>query len=286
MTRTTRSLLRTGATAGIALALVLPAAGTATAAPATSVATATATTASATKVSATVRHEARVQLRREIAAAHRAHKRAVAQARRAFHRDPVVILAKKQRRDVVGSSTDPALILAANAAYKSSVSAAAETRAAAIDAARTTRFAAVDAAWATYDLVVNPANAIARNAFRAAMRSANYELRTDVAAAHKAFRTAVAPAHATLRAAINTAIATFEASDRGPDDVAAFSASLAAARAAFGADPVVVAARAARRAAIADAWSDYRASRKAARIAFHDATGHWPHRTRIVVPRF
>ena len=63
--------------------------------------------------------------------------RAVAQARRAFDRDPNVILAKKQRRDVVGSSTDPALILAANAAYKASVTGAAETRKAAIDAART-----------------------------------------------------------------------------------------------------------------------------------------------------
>jgi hypothetical protein len=48
----------------------------------------------------------------------------------------------------------------------------------------------------------------------------------------------------------------------------------------------VTAARTARRAAISDAWADYKASRRAARVAFHKATGTWPHRTKIVLPRF
>jgi hypothetical protein len=287
MTRSTHSLLRAGIVGGVALALMVPATGAATAAP---VAPASATASVGVSISASVstatKHQARVQLRRDLAAAHRAHKRAVAKARRAFARDPQVILARKQRRDVVGSSTDPALILAANAAYRASVSSAAETRAAAIDDARTTRFAAVDAAWAAYDLAVHPANALARNAYRAAMRSARYELRTDIVAAHRAFRTTTAPAHAQLRASINAAIAVFEASDRTPADVAAFSAAVSAARTAFGTDPVVVAARAARHAALVDAWQDFKASRRAAARAFHDATGHWPHRHKLVRVRF
>jgi len=275
----TRSLRRAGIGAGLALALILPNAAVATAAP---VATASATSTAA--VSASTRHAAVVALRAALTKAAHDYQAAVTAARTAFNQDPTVVLARSQRLAVISTSTDPVLILAANQAYAASVSGAVETRTAAFDTARTLRFAAVDAAWAAYDLVVNPANALARNAYRAAMRSANYELRTHVAAAHKAFRTSTAAAHAQLRASINSAIATYEASGRTPADLTAFVAALKAGRTAFATDPAVVAARAARHTALRNAWTRYAADVRAARIAFHKATGHWPHSTRVVIP--
>lgn len=280
MTSTTRSIRRAGVGAGLALALLLPA-GVVAASPA-SAATATATTAT---VSATTIAQARATLLRSIAAADRAYRAAVAAANRHFYSNPVVVLARAQRTSIVGTSTDPAAILAANQAYLTSVSEALETRAGAIDDARTTRFAAVDAAWAAYDLVVHPANALARNAYRAAIRSANYELRTHVSAAHRAYRRAVAADHATMRASVNAAVAAYEASGKTADDLAAFTAAVAAARSAFAADPTVVAARAVRHTAVKSAWLTYAKSVRAARVAFHNATGRWPHATRIVLPR-
>jgi len=275
----TRTLRRAGIGAGLALALALPATGVAEAAPASS-----GRTVAVASVSPATRHAALVTLRAALAAAVQAQAASVAAARLAFDQDPDVVLAKSQRLSVVNSSTDPALILAANHSYADSVSGAAETRAAAIDAARTTRFAAADAAYAAYDLVVNPPNALARNAFRAAMRSANYELRTHVAAAHRAFRTGTAAAHAQQRGAVNAAIATYVASGRTPADLATFVAAVDAARAAFGADPAVIAARTARHASLVTAWTRYAADVKAARRAFHRATGHWPHATPVVIP--
>lgn len=272
----TRSLRRAGIGAGLALALVIPTTGVANAAPASS--------SHATVVSPTVKQAALVALRAALAKAAADQRAAVAAARLAFDTDGVVVLAKSQRLAIINSSTDAAVILAANVAYADAVSGPAATRAGAIDNARTARFAAVDAAYAAYDLIVNPANAIARNALRAAMRSANYELRTHVVAAHKAFRMSTASAHATQRAAINTAIAVFTASGRTPADLAVFNHSIAAARKAFAATPAVVAARAARHTAVHTAWVRYALDVRAARIAFHKATGHWPHVQRIVPP--
>ncbi len=276
MIASTRFLRRAGIGAGLVLALALPATG---------VANATTVSSTTAHVSATTRHDAVVTLKKSLAKAALDYNKAVAGAQRAFSQDPTVILAKSQRATIVGTSTDPALILAANQAYAGSVAGAAQTRAASIDASRTARFAAVDAAWATYDLVVNPANAIARNAFRAAMRSANYELRTHVSAAHGVFRHSTAAAHAQLRASINGAIATYQASGKTPADLTTFSAAIATARAAFQHDAAVVAARTARHTAIHASWVSYGKAVRAARVAFHNATGHWPHATRIVLPK-
>ena len=272
----TRSLRRAGIGAGLALALVIPTTGVANAAPASS--------SHATVVSPTVKHDALVALRAALAKAAADQRVAVAAARLAFDSDPSVVLAKSQRLAVINSSTDPAVILAANAAYADAVSGPAATRAAAFDNARTARFAAVDAAYAAYDLIVNPANAIARNALRAAMRSATYELRTHTAAAHKAFRVSTASAHATQRAAINTAIAVYTASGRTHADLVAFNKAIAAARKAFTTTPAVVTAKATRHTAIHTAWVRYAHDVRAARIAFHKATGHWPHGQRVVPP--
>ena len=273
----THSLRRAGVGAALALALAVPATGVANATPAHS--------SHATTVSASTKHQAQVTLKKAIAKAVADYRKAVRSAITAFNQDPNVVLAKANRAAIVGTSLDPAGILAAGQAYAGSVAGAIDTRNAAFDAARTARFAAVDAAWAAYDLVVNPANAIARNAYRAAMRSANYELRTHVNAAHRTFRTATAAAHAQLRASINLAVATYNASGKTPADLDAFKASLAAARAVFGHDAAVVAAKAARHTAIHHAWVTYAASVRAARVAFHSATGHWPHATRIILPR-
>ena len=95
-------------------------------------------------------------------------------------------------------------------------------------------------------------------------------------------REVVRSPHAQLRASINLAVATYNASGRTPADLDAFKASLAAARSVFAHDAAVVAARAARHTAIHNAWVTYAASVRAARVAFHSATGHWPHATRIV----
>ena len=273
----TRSLRRAGIGAALALALAVPATGVANATPVHSSHTAS--------VSASTKHHARVVLKAAVAKAVADYRKAVRAANVAFNQDPNVILARANRAAVIGTSTDPGVILAANVAYYSAVAGAAETRAGAFDAARTSRFAAVDAAWAAYDLVVNPANAIARNAFRAAMRSANYELRTHVAAAHRTFRHSTAAAHAQLRASVNQAIATYNGSAKTPADLDVFKASLTTARTTFAHDSAVVAARAVRHTAIHNAWVTYAASVRAARVAFHSATGHWPHATRIVLPR-
>jgi hypothetical protein len=273
----TRSLRRAGIGAALALALAVPATGVASATPVHS--------SHATTVSASTKHQAQVTLKKAIAKAVVTYRKAVRTAIVAFNHDPNVILAKANRAAIVGTSTDPGVILAANQAYAGAVSGAVDTRNAAFDSARTARFAAVDAAWAAYDLVVDPANAIARNAYRAAMRSANYELRTHVNAAHRAFRSSTAAAHAQLRASINQAVATYNASGKTPADLVAFKASLASARTVFAHNSAVVAARAARHTAIHNAWVTYAASVRAARVAFHSATGHWPHATRIVLPR-
>jgi len=272
----TRSLRRAGIGAGLALALVIPTTGVANAAPASS--------SHATVVSSTVKHDALVALRASLAKAAADQRAADAAARAAFNADPSVVAAKSARLAVINTSTDAAVILAANAAYADAVSGPAETRAAAFDTARTNRFAAVDAAYAAYDLIVNPANAIARNALRAAMRSANYELRTHVAAAHKAFRVSTAPAHAAQRAAINSAIAVYTASGRTPADLATFNHSIAAARKAYATTPAVVTAKSVRHTAVHTAWVNYGKDVRAARVAFHKATGHWPHVQRIVLP--
>ena len=275
----TRTLRRAGIGAGLALALVVPATGVATAAPIGPV-----HTVAVASVSPATRDAARATLRAALAAAAKEQAAAVAAARLAFDQDPDVVLAKSQRLSVVNSATNPALILAANHAYGLAVSGAAETRDAAIDAARTTRFAGVDAAYAAYDLVVNPPNALARNAFRAAMRSANYELRTHVTAAHRAFRMSTAAAHAQQRASVNVAIAAYVASGRSAADLAALVAAVDAARAAFVADPAVGTARMTRHTALVSAWTSYAAEVRAARRAFHQATGHWPHTTPVVIP--
>jgi hypothetical protein len=271
----TRSFVRAGIGAGLTLALVVPATGVANAA------TAASPHAAAATVSSTTKHDALVALRAAIAKADADHKAAVTAAQAAFLADPVVVAAKAQRLSIVTTATDPALILAANQAYADSVSGAAETRAAAIDSARTARFAAIDAAYAAYDLIVNPPNAIARNAYRAAMRSANYELRTHVNAAHKTFRVSTAPAHAQLRASINAAIAQYKVDG----NVKALTAALTAAHSAFAKDAVVVTARHTRAVAVHNAWTSYAADVRAARVAFHKATGHWPHGQKIVVPK-
>jgi hypothetical protein len=273
----TRSLYRAGIGAGLVLALAVPATGIANAATTSHSATAS--------VSAATRHAAKVALDKALAKATADYVHAVAAARTAFNQDPTVILAKSQRLAVVGTSTNPALILAANQAYADAVSGAVDTREGSIDAARTARFAAVDAAWAAYDLVVNPPNALARNAYRAAMRSANFELRTHVSAAHKAFRSSTAAAHAQLRASINAAVATYEASGKTPADLTTFTSALAAARTAFSTDPAVIAARTARKTALHNAWTQYAHDVRAARVAFHTATGHWPHGQKIVIPK-
>jgi len=273
----THSLRRAGVGAALALALAVPATGVANATPVHS--------SHSTTVSASTKHQAEVTRNKAIAKALADYRTAVRSAIVAFNHDPNVVLAKANRAAVVGTSTDPGVILAANQAYAGAVAGAIDTRNGAFDAARTARFAAVDAAWAAYDLVVNPANAIARNAYRAAMRSANYELRTHVNAAHRTFRTSTAAAHAQLRASINQAVATYNASGKSPADLTAFTTSLAAARTVFGHDAAVVAARAARHTAIHNAWVTYAASVRAARVAFHSATGHWPHATKVVLPK-
>ena len=286
MTTTTRAVRRAGVGLALTIALAAPAAGVAQAAPVhPTTATITAKTVTASTVSASTRRHARVVLRQQLAAADKAFRVARRAAAKSFDQDADVVLAKAQRLAIVSTSTDPAIILAANQAYALAVEEAAETRTAAVDTAREARFIAVDNAWAQYDATVHPKNAAARTSYRLALRAAHTELRTRVQSAHKAFRTSVAPAHAQLRASINLAIATYEASGKTPADKTAFECALAAARSAYAGDAAVVAAKAVRHTSLSAAWHTYATQVQASRVAFKAATGHWPHRWIVILPK-
>jgi hypothetical protein len=207
-------------------------------------------------------------------------------ARLAYWSDPAVVAARATRDGIVQTATDPALILAANDAFLLETNAAAGVRDAAIAAAVTTWETNVEAAWVVYDTATLPASeAAARATYRASVRTAVVTFRAALKTANATFRASTASANATMRAAINAAHATFEASAKGDADKQAFCDAVAAARAAFLADPAVVDAFAARKQARADARTAYKTSLKAAKDAFFAATGHNPVRLKLRLPR-
>lgn len=88
-----------------------------------------------------------------------------------------------------------------------------------------------------------------------------------------------------MLAAIHSANAAFEASPKADADVQAFKDAIAAARAAYLADPAVMDAAATKKAALVEARTTYKAAMKSAKDAFFLATGHNPCRTRVAIPR-
>ena len=230
--------------------------------------------------------QARKVLIQSLRAASLALRTQVRAARLAYWNDPAVVAAKATRDGIVRTATDPARILAANEAFLLQTNAAAGVRDAAIAAAVTTWETNVEAAWATYDTATLPAaEAAARATYRAAVRTAIVTFRAAQKSANTAYRTATASANATMRAAINAAHATFEASAKSESDKQAFCDAVAAAKAAFLADPTVVTALATRKQARADARTAYKLALKNAKDAFFAATGHNPVRLRLHLPR-
>ena len=225
MTRTTRSLARAGIGAGLALALVVPLGRygerRAPSRPAAS--------AKAAAVSASSRHEAR----RRAARGDRAPPTAPTpvpwlRPRAAFYAQPRT---SSSPRPSASRSWDraptPPSSRRRTRPTRTSVSDAAETRAAAIDAARTARFAAVDAAWATYDLAVNPAHRL--GAQRLPRRNAQRQLRAAApTCSRRTRRSAPRPRRPTPHSALRSTPRSrpSQASGRTPADVAAFGAAV------------------------------------------------------------
>lgn len=228
---------------------------------------------------------ARKVLIQQLRAASIALRTQVRAARLAYWNNPDVVAAKATRDGIVRTATDPALILAANEAFLLETNVAAGVRDAAIATAVTKWETSVEAAWVVYDTATLPASeAAARATYRASVRTAVVTFRAAIKSAHTTFRAATASANATMRAAINAAHATFEASAKSDADKQAFCDAVAAAKAAFLADPAVVSALAVKKQTRADARTAYKTSLKAAKDAFFAATGHNPVRLKIRLP--
>ncbi len=230
-------------------------------------------------------HQARKVLIQSLRAASATLRAEVRAARLAYWNNPSVVAAKATRDGIVRTATDPALILAANEAFLLETNVAAGVRDAAIATAVTKWETSVEAAWVVYDTATLPASeAAARATYRASVRTAVVTFRAAIKGAHTTFRAATASANATMRAAINAAHATFEASAKSDADKQAFCDAVAAAKAAFLADPAVVSALAVKKQTRADARTAYKTSLKAAKDAFFAATGHNPVRLKIRLP--
>ena len=200
-------------------------------------------------------------LRAAIKAATGVYRTTVHTARDTFRNDPGVQAAAATRDSILKTATDAQLILDANAAYLLAVSAQQATLDAAVEGATTVWITSVDTAYTAYDnATTSPDEAKARAAFRTAVRTATVEMRASTKRACADFKTATAPARATLRAAVNKAEALYLASPQGDADRAALHDAIDAARTAFMTDAAVIAAKDARRTAIGDARTTYKAA--------------------------
>jgi hypothetical protein len=237
-------------------------------------------------VSNPAEHTAKKALKAAIKAANAAYKTSVRTATKAFFTDPAVIAARAARVAVVKTSTDPALISAANDAYAAAVAGPLAARDLAVEAALATWITSVDAAYTAYDTAtLTPAEAAAKATFRTSVRAAALTFKAAEKSAKVAFRSATAPAHAQLRASVNAAVAVYLASPKSDSDKATFGTAIHAARDAFKADGAVVAAKAAKVASITSARTAYKAAVQAARDTFFAATGHNPMRWKPILPK-
>ena len=194
--------------------------------------------------------------------------------------------ARAARAAVVRTSTDPALILAANQAYAAAVAGPLATRDAAVEAALAAWITSVDAAFTAYDTAtLSPAEAAAKATFRSLdpRRGADLPCRGE----GRQGRLQVGD-----RRCPRAAACVGERRDRRlpgqPEDrrrQGDVRGCVHAARLAFSTDPAVVAAKAAKVTAITSARTAYRTAVTAARDAFFAATGHNPKRWKPVLPR-